>query len=300
MSDIALHRQVVLAALVALAGVAGAVAGAPAGTPETADDVSAQQIDSAVAQADATNETQNVTASFVHDGDRAVLHPHEGQTVRLRTDAAVGTTLTVEVFVNESFAMESFAKVSENGSATFPIDARSLGVSTGTEVSLVARHDDRKIAETTGVVKEVSTEFVYEGDRLVLRATEDETVRVRTDAEPGRELTVKVQGEQFVRTSLANVSEDGTATATFDLSDVESGTEVTVSVFRGDAETEGLILNESASLPSETTEKTETTTEMTETTTGTTDSDSESAVPGFGVPVALLALVASTALARRT
>ncbi|UPV75272.1 PGF-CTERM sorting domain-containing protein [Halorussus limi] len=294
MFDTALHRRVVLAALVALAGVAGVVAVGPA----TADDASTRQVDSAVARTDATNQSENLTASFVRDGEQVVLHPGADQTVRVQTNAENGTMLNLGVWVNGSFAMESIAEVPENGTATFPVDVNALDASTGSEVRLVVRHDDQKLAETAGVVKRISVEFVHDGDRIVLENAPNQTVEVRTDAEPGRELTVQMQSDKFVRTSPAVVGEDGTATATFDLSDVESGREITLQVASGDAETVGVILNESAMADETTTTDapTETTTDGNET---TAHGDNESSVPGFGVPVALCALAAGAALARR-
>ncbi|UPW01321.1 PGF-CTERM sorting domain-containing protein [Halorussus gelatinilyticus] len=303
MFDTALHRQVVLAALVALAGVAGAAAGASA----AADDVSAhsvQQLDSSVAQTDETNQSENVTASFVHDGEKLDISPISEQNVTTRTNAAAGTTLNLVLRKNGSFVDQREATVSKNGTATVSIYSQNLRLRPHSEISLVVRYDGRTLAETTGVVKETSVEFVHDGERLVLENTANQTVKLRTDAEPGEKVVVKIEGESFGIMTPEVVAADGTANATFDLSDVPSGTEVNLTLQSSSKVTEGVILNESAMATETTTDApTETTTDDTATTTDeietTTQGDNESGIPGFGVPVALLALVAGVAHARR-
>ncbi|WP_135853669.1 BGTF surface domain-containing protein [Halorussus salinus] len=303
MSDTTLHRQVLVAALVLLAGVAGVATG----TPVTVDDTSppVQKIDTAVAQTDTTNESQNLTATVVHDENHLELSPTRGQNVSIRTNAAAGTKLTVELRENGMFTDQYDAMVSENGTATLSLDLRSL--EPGTNVSLVVRHGQQTLTKASGIVTELSVTFVHEGDRLVVQQATDRTIRVETNAGVGTNLTIEAKsGGEFLKASGVTVAEDGMATGTFDFDDVTSGTEFTVSVRDGSrtlAETDGVILNESAMVTETTDAPTETTTDDTETTadeTGTTTGgDSESGVPGFGVPVALLALVAGVALARR-
>ncbi|NEU55620.1 BGTF surface domain-containing protein [Halorussus sp. MSC15.2] len=247
----ALHRRVALATLVALAGVAGVVAGAPATTDDVSNSdyhiVSDGDIAASVSQSDATNDNENVTATFANDHENIVLHPHANQTVRLRTNAEAGTELKVELLRNGSLNRVTTAPVSENGTATAVFDLGDFEAER--DVSLVVRHDDKKVAESPGVVRKISTELVHHGDPLVLRPAENETVQIRTDADPGRKLQVALKSDKFVRAVTATVSENGTATATFDLSDVESGTPITVSVFASDEpEFEGLVVNESATV----------------------------------------------------
>ena len=311
MFDTVLHRQVLVAALVLLAGVAGVAAGTPVTVDNTSPPV--QKIDTSVAQTDTTNESQNLTATVVHDGDDLEFGPTHGQNVSIRTNADAGTKLMVELRENGAYTDQYEATVSENGTATLSLDLRSL--EPGTNVSLVVRHGQQTLTKASGVVTELSVTFVHEGDRLVVQQATDQTIRVETNAGAGTNLTIEAKsGGEFLKASGVTVAEDGMATGTFDFDDVASGTEFTVSVRDGSrtlAETDGVILNESAMATETTTDApTETTTDDTETTADdtkttadvpetTTQGDSESGVPGFGVPVALLALVAGVALARR-
>jgi PGF-CTERM protein len=310
MFDTALHRQVVLAALVALAGVAGVAAGAPA----MADDVSqsVQQNQTTVAQNDTTNESQNLTATVVHDGDGLEFGPTRGQNVTIRTNAAAGTNLMVELRENGAYTDQYDATVSENGTAALSLDLRSL--EPDTNLSLVVRHGQQTLTKASGVVTELSVTFVHDDEQLAVQQAANQTVRIKTNAGAGTNLTVEAKaGGEFLKADGVTVNEDGTATGTFDFGGVTSGTEFAISVRDGGqtlAETDGVILNESAMTAETTTDApTGTTTDETatmadepETTTETetTQGDSESGVPGFGVPVALLALVAAVALARRT
>ena len=162
------------------------------------------------------------------------------------------------------------------------------------------RRIDRAVAQTDTATESenVTVTFVHDGDEFVIENAKNATVRVRTDAERGRKLTVMIQIDRFIRTAPAVVGKNGTATATFNLSDVESGTEITVKVNPGNAAIVGRVLNESAVV----------TTASTTTTAGTTTTPDDGPdghadefidVPGFGVPVALAALVGALALARR-
>ncbi len=297
MSDTTLHRRVLLAAVVLLAGVASVAAGAPPATDDVSQSV--QQNDVTVAQTDTTNESRNLTATVVRDGDRLEFTPTREQNVTIRTNATAGTKLMVVLRENGMYTDQYDATVAENGTATLSLDLRS--VEPGTNVSLVVRHEQQTLTKASGVVTELSVTFVHDGDRLVVQQATDQTIGIETNAGAGTNLTIEAKsGGEFLKTDDVTVAEDGTATATFDFDDAASGTEFAISVRDGSrtlAETDGVIRNESAMATETTDAPTETTTEETET---TTQADNESGVPGFGVPVALLALVAAVALARRT
>lgn len=239
MFESALHRRVALAALVALVLSVGAA-------PASASDVSTST--GSVSGVSATD--TEVNATVVYEGDRVVLHPSEGQTVRLRTNADPGTEFSVELWSNGTLDKLARPTVSEEGPATATLDLTSYDV--GTEVRVVVRHDDVKVGQAPAVVTPVTTEFVHEGKRPILRAAANQTVTVRTDAEPGRELSIRLKTHVFVRTTTAVVAEDDIATATFDLRDVAAGKEFTASVFTSlsgeRTEIEGLLVNESATV----------------------------------------------------
>ena len=196
---------------------------------------------------------------------------------------------------------------------------------------------EARSANTTFSVEERTLAFsgVNENDVLNVSAG-NATVEGETSAATGTEFTVQVQSDSFVRTSTATV-DDGTFSADFDFSDVDTGTELTVSASTGSASAnvDGMVV-ESADDGEDTTttteEDTETTTEEdtetttteedTETTTteasdgedttmsggddggdeggdDTTTSSNNGGIPGFGMAVSLVALVAAALLALR-
>lgn len=245
MFETALHLRVALAAVVL---VAAAVAYVPTNAASTTDaPITGDEspVESAVssAPADRPETAENVSVTFAHEGERLVLRPADGQNVTLRTNAEPGTRFEIELWSNGT--LRSLAEaVTDDGSATATFDLR--GLEPETELRMVARYDDRKVGETTGVVRQVLADVVTEGNRLILRRAENQTVRVRTDAPPGRELPVQIKSETFVRTARATISDDGTATATFDLSGASNATHLAVSV--GQSEIDGLLVNESATV----------------------------------------------------
>lgn len=114
---------------------------------------------------------------------------------------------------------------------------------------------------TAGTAAE-SAQLVYEGESISLDAAEGQTIRGTSNFSAGTELTVYVgsnSGEsRFLRWDTVTVDENGTFEATFDMSDVESGTEFDVDVLRGYelvAEGEGTVGAESAAEPNATIEE---------------------------------------------
>ncbi|WP_435176579.1 BGTF surface domain-containing protein [Halorussus sp. AFM4] len=135
-----------------------------------------------------------------------------------------------------------------------------------------------------------------DGDVVLARPVANQTFRVRTDAAPNSSLDVEFETDERIYTAAAAVGEDGNATVTLDLSDLDPGTEfemyVTGEDLDGAAAVEGRIVNESvmASIAASGT---------TATTTATTAADQSSDIPGFGALAALAGLVGAAALARR-
>lgn len=253
MFDTSLHRRIAVAvALVALT-LAGASAGAAADAPATASvSITETQLPPADAEPSvAVNRTslrQNLSATVVTDGERLTLRPTRNQNVTIRTNADVGTTLYVVLRQNGNYVDMYDVTVSGDGTATASLDLR--GAEPGTNLTVTVRHDDVKLANATGVVSSFPVSFVHEGDRLVLRNGENQTVGVRTDAAPGTELIIEARASgEFLKTQQVVVGDDGTASATFDFSDVVAGTPFTASVRRDDdSEVNGLIVNASATV----------------------------------------------------
>jgi len=136
---------------------------------------------------------------------------------------------------------------------------------------------------------ESSVSLVDDGDDLVVPAIEDATIRGESDLAPGTTLQVRVQSTgdtqpRFIRTaSDVTVSEDGSFSATFDFSNQSAGDTFAVTVVRNGTElasTDGRIGSDVATTETETT--------------------SSQPLPGFGVAVAVAALLGSAfVLARR-
>ncbi|MFC4552016.1 MULTISPECIES: BGTF surface domain-containing protein [Halorussus] len=176
-------------------------------------------------------------------------------------------------------------------------------------------------ATTEFTVEQRTLEFtgLNESDVLEIGAG-NATIKGDTSMAAGSEFSVKVKSDSFVRTSTATVNENGTFTADFDFSNVNVGTNVEVSASNGDASdtVEGVIVEStggsqetttattngtSTTTTTTTTTTTSSTTETTTTETTTTDTTTtnggSSGIPGFGVSVSLVALVAGALLALR-
>ena len=144
---------------------------------------------------------------------------------------------------------------------------------------------------------DATLELVTDGDRVVVRPADDQTVRGRTSLSPGTELSIRIRssGEsQFLKTKAATVGDDGTFAATFDFDglaeDAPVEAEASVRTADGDLAREYEAVVRSAS-----------TTESTDSTTGTTSAR----VPGFGaatagIGIAVTALAAALLRTRRT
>ncbi|SDY43153.1 DUF7827 domain-containing protein [Halobellus clavatus] len=153
---------------------------------------------------------------------------------------------------------------------------------------------------------------------------EGQTISGDTNIAPGTELTIRVRSQDgtspsFLKTASPVVQPDGSFNATFDFSGQNVGDQydiVVVNPFVGDTEEEGEVV-ESMSMtteaPDTTTEAPDTTTEAPDTTTEAPDTTTEApdttteepatetptSTPGFGVVVALTALIAAALLAIR-
>ncbi len=179
--------------------------------------------------------------------------------------------------------------------------------------------------EVSAEYEVVAPELSLDADPINVTASADQSVSGSATVAPGTELTIRVKSTgdtqpRFLKTGSAYVQADGSYSSAFDFSEQKSGDEFTVTVSVdsgtaddvsadgnvGDVQTE--TTTEETTTEETTTEETttETTTEETtteETTTEETEepaeTTTESSTPGFGIAVALVALVAAALLAVR-
>ncbi|SEK48061.1 ArtA-dependent S-layer glycoprotein [Haloferax larsenii] len=183
--------------------------------------------------------------------------------------------------------------------------------------------DDESVSAEYDVVEPT---LDLDQDEFGVAAAAEQTVSGTASVAPGTALTIRVKSDgdtqpRFLKTSTAYVQADGTFSSAFDFSEQnENDTfEVTVSVDSGsaeDASADGVVgaaAEQTTSTPAETTDATETATETaTATATATAtetateaateepaEETTESSTPGFGIAVALVALVAAALLAVR-
>lgn len=185
------------------------------------------------------------------DNGTLTLRAAQDQVVRGRTDVAPGESLTVRLQSAENastpFLRTATTTVAENGSFAVTVDLAAVG----DQPAFVAtvRHDGEELTNTTGQVvgeltdadsdtestRSVATHFVVDGDRLTVPATTDATLDAETDLEPGTEVAVRLRSTNgsapFLMSQPATVSEDGSLSATYNLSAVEPGMEVEASVY---------------------------------------------------------------------
>ncbi|MCO8266718.1 cell surface glycoprotein [Haloferax sp. AB510] len=183
--------------------------------------------------------------------------------------------------------------------------------------------DDESASDEFEVVE---PELELDQDEFAVSNAAEQSISGTATVAPGTELTIRVKSDgdtqpRFLKTASVYVQADGTFSSAFDFSEqnVNDTFEVTVSVDSGtaaDATADGIVgeamETTTAAETTTTEESTETTTteasteESTETATATeepteeaTEETTESSTPGFGVVVALVALVAAALLAVR-
>lgn len=173
--------------------------------------------------------------------------------------------------------------------------------------------EDYAVASDT---EEVSTSFTVEEKQIELNDGEsvsvsgEDTISGTTNLAPGTELNVVAQSEGvFYKNVPVTVQQDGTFSATFDFSDYEEGTEFDVRVQNEGVSVKGAVkAQQTTTTTTSTTTTTTTTTSTTSTTsedpsetstTSSTTSTTTDGQPGFGVAVALVALMAAALLALR-
>lgn len=136
------------------------------------------------------------------------------------------------------------------------------------------------------------TNLVFESDAVTLHPESGQTVTGTTELEAGWNLTVRLRSSgssPFIRSTETTVNDDGTFTATFDLSSIEPPANATASVYGGGEQLAGPVDVEIVAAP------TDTATPVDTTDTGPTETRGQ---PGFGAAVAVVAVLLGL-LARR-
>ncbi|MFC7202374.1 BGTF surface domain-containing protein [Haloferax namakaokahaiae] len=189
----------------------------------------------------------------------------------------------------------------------------------------VALVDEDSSASTS--YENVEAEHDFDSDPVNVTNTADVTISGTSNTAPGTEITLRVRSSgdtqpRFLKTATVYVTENGTFTGTFDFSEQAVDDTFTVTADGGvapDVEVDGNVVEsvETETTATETTttaeETTTTTAEETtttaaeettttaaeETTTDGGEGETSTGTPGFGVAVALVALVAAALLAIR-
>lgn len=100
-------------------------------------------------------------------------------------------------------------------------------------LALVVLAGCSSIGGLAGSPTESAPGLVTDGETLTLEPTAAQTVEGRTDLDAGAELAIRLRssGEQpFLKSESTTVGDDGTFSAQFNMSGVESGTEFDITV----------------------------------------------------------------------
>ncbi|AFK20144.2 PGF-CTERM sorting domain-containing protein [Haloferax mediterranei ATCC 33500] len=186
--------------------------------------------------------------------------------------------------------------------------------------SLALVEDNKSAVTSYSHVEAEHTFDVSDNDEVNVTNAADQVISGSSNVAPGTELALKAESSgdtqpKFLKTATVYVQEDGSFSATFDFSEQSVGDEFEVTADGGvapDETVDGNVLetvetetttetgdnNTTTTEVTDTTDVTETTTETT-TATNETTTTTEGDTPGFGVVVALVALVAAALLAVR-
>ena len=130
------------------------------------------------------------------------------------------------------------------------LSGAAVPVTASTDVS--PTRTDERVTETNPAVTSSDANATIDHDGpIVLRSAPNQSVRVRSDAPAGTEVSVRLSSTKFnvLKSRQVTVGDDGTGTATFDLSDVDPGVPFTVSVSTNrDNRVEGVVVDESATV----------------------------------------------------
>lgn len=194
----------------------------------------------------------DANTTVVHDGDNLTLEAAANQTIAGHTDLEPGTVLTVRVestAPENPFLRTTQATVAENGSFEATVDL--AGTRPGVAFTVIVHHDGETLTRESGEVVPCETDcgspsvsttagngtgtaLVYDGDRPTLAAGPNQTIEGRTALPADSELTVLLRSvdpnNSFRAPAQATVTDYGTFTATFNLTNMVPGTEFDIIV----------------------------------------------------------------------
>lgn len=253
-----------------------------------------------------TAQPSEETPSAEFDGELTLTNGN-GQWIAGTTTLDEGTEIIVEIRGENDVREPERVTVGSDGSFDARFDLQQFEAGTEYTAVVLARNGSggwEQINDgATGTIAAAPIgSFTSDGTTLTVSNTSDATISGETSLEAGAEVNVRIRStngasDPFLHTDTATVAEDGTFTATFDLSNVPANTSF-VATARSDAgeleESEGLVVDGSSTVTSTTAEPTETAE-----TTETADTTNDAGQPGFGVAAALVALAGAALLARR-
>jgi hypothetical protein len=127
--------------------------------------------------------------------------------------------------------------------------SESAGDTTPTDDSTSTAPSTTTDAPTETPMATSGTQLQYEGDSLTLDNAPEQELRGTTDLESGTTLEISLDSETpsdpLIKRPPATVTDEGTFSATVDMSDADEGTEFTVSVVTDDdtvAEADGRVV----------------------------------------------------------
>lgn len=132
--------------------------------------------------------------------------------------------------------------------AALALSGAAVPVAVSADVSTTGT-DERTAEANRSVAPSDANATIDHDGPIVLRSAPNQSVRVRSDAPTGAEVTVRLRSVRFnvLVADEVTIGGDGTGTATFNLSHVEPGVPFTVST-GPDTEVAGFVIDESATV----------------------------------------------------
>ncbi|ELZ31769.1 Chromosome segregation ATPase-like protein [Halogeometricum pallidum JCM 14848] len=231
------------------------------------------------------------------------------------------------IYRDESVAENQFFVVFETDQLDLDEDAEyeayfRVGEEGEDVIDYVDEDEEERVSTAFTVEEPDATLDLNDDDQYEVVRSEEATVQFDTNLAGGSEVSVRLRSSEsnsaFLLSNTVETTANGSVTTTFDTSDIDAGTEFDINVRGGGedlANEDGIIINVTTPTPSDTPMDTPMTTDtVTDTPTDTatdtpTDTPTETtttaptttggSTPGFGVVVAVTALLAAALLATR-